>query len=138
MSEAMPLTANDPAAARMPEILRLLHQEYPDVRCELDFRNPLELLVATILSAQCTDERVNKVTPALFARFPDARALAEADTEELEQLIHSTGFFRNKAKNIQSAARRLVPRCGCPSGPSRSAARCSRHRKSPPSRRACR
>lgn len=108
MSEAMPLTANDPAAARMPEILRLLHQEYPDVRCELDFRSPLELLVATILSAQCTDERVNKVTPALFARFPDARALAEADTEELEQLIHSTGFFRNKAKNIQSAARRLV------------------------------
>lgn len=108
MSDPTTLTANDPPAARLPEILRLLHLEYPDVRCELDFANPLQLLVATILSAQCTDERVNKVTPALFARFPNARALAEADSAELESLIHSTGFFRNKAKNIQAAARRLV------------------------------
>ncbi len=108
MSDPTTLTARDPAAARMPEILRLLHAEYPDAHCELDFDGPLQLLVATILSAQCTDERVNKVTPALFARFPDARALAEADTAELEELIHSTGFYRNKAKNIQNAARRLV------------------------------
>jgi endonuclease-3 len=92
----------------MPEILRLLHAEYPDIHCELDFDSPLQLLVATILAAQCTDERVNQVTPGLFARFPDARALAEADSAELEDIIHSTGFFRNKAKNIQNAARRLV------------------------------
>jgi endonuclease-3 len=68
----------------------------------------LELLVATILSAQCTDERVNKVTPALFARYPDAAALAAADRGELEALIHSTGFYRNKAKNIQEACQRIV------------------------------
>ena len=92
----------------MPELLRLLHAEYPDIRCELNFSNPWELLVATILSAQCTDERVNMVTPALFARFPDPKSLAEADREEVESLIRSTGFFRNKAKNIQGAARRLV------------------------------
>lgn len=108
MSDPTTLTAQDPAAARMPEILRLLHVAYPDAHCELDFASPLQLLVATILSAQCTDERVNMVTPALFARYPDARALAEADTAELETMIHSTGFFRNKAKNIQAAARRLV------------------------------
>ena len=92
----------------MPELLRLLHAEYPDIRCELNFSNPWELLVATILSAQCTDERVNMVTPALFARFPDPKSLAEADREEVESLIRSTGFFRNKAKNIPGAARRLV------------------------------
>lgn len=102
------LDAHAPAAARLPEIIRLLHAEYPDATCELDFRNPLELLVATILSAQCTDERVNRVTPALFARFPDAAALAGADSAELEELVRSTGFFRNKAKNIQAAARRMV------------------------------
>lgn len=102
------LTAQSPAAARMPEILRLLHAEYPDAHCELDFDGPLQLLVATILSAQCTDERVNQVTPILFARFPDARALAEADSAEVEEIIYSTGFYRNKAKNIQNAARRLV------------------------------
>ncbi|HXF63563.1 MAG TPA: endonuclease III, partial [Caldilineaceae bacterium] len=108
MTDPRTLTAHDPPAARMPEILRLLHAEYPDAQCELNFSNPLELLVATILSAQCTDERVNQVTPTLFARYPDARALAEADTAELESIIHSTGFYRNKAKNIQNAARRLV------------------------------
>jgi endonuclease-3 len=102
------LTAESPAAARLPELLRLLHAAYPDIRCELNFTNALELLVATILSAQCTDERVNLVTPALFARFPTAHALAEADPQELEELVRSTGFYRNKAKNIQNAARRLV------------------------------
>ncbi len=105
----MTTTALGPTApARMPEILRLLHAEYPDAHCELDFTNALELLVATILSAQCTDERVNQVTPALFARYPDAQALAEADTVELEGLIRSTGFYHNKAKNVQAAARRIV------------------------------
>ena len=102
------LGPNAPAAARMPEILRLLHAEYPDACCELDFSNALELLVATILSAQCTDARVNQVTPALFARYPNVQALAEADTAELESLIRSTGFYHNKAKNIQAAARRIV------------------------------
>ena len=92
----------------MPELLRLLHAEYHDIRCELNFNNPWELLVASILSAQCTDERVYMVTAALFARFPDPMSLAEADREEVESLIRSTGFFRNKAKNIQGAARRLV------------------------------
>jgi endonuclease-3 len=74
----------------------------------LDFKSAWELLVATILSAQCTDQKVNQVTPALFDRFPTPHALAEADIEEVEKMIYSTGFYRNKAKNIQGAARRLV------------------------------
>lgn len=102
------LTAIAPATERISEIIRLLHETYPDIRCELDFSNALELLVATILSAQCTDVRVNLVTPALFARYPTAQAYAEAETSELEEMIRSTGFYRNKAKSIQSAARRLV------------------------------
>ncbi len=81
---------------------------YPEVRCELDFATPFQLLVATILSAQCTDKRVNMVTPALFARFPDAVAMAGAPVAELETLIRSTGFFHNKAKSILGAARMLV------------------------------
>lgn len=101
-----------PAKERLPEILRLLREAHPDARCALDFENSLQLLVATILSAQCTDERVNKVTPVLFARYPTAQALAEADREELEQIIHSTGFYRNKAKNVQTACRRIVSAYG--------------------------
>ena len=83
---------------------RILASTYPDAHCELDFANPYELLVATILSAQCTDERVNKVTPAVFAAYPDPQALAGADRMELENLIRSTGFFRNKAASLQSMA----------------------------------
>lgn len=108
MNDTPALNRNAPAAERLPEILRLLHAEHPDAACALDHRSALELLIATILSAQCTDERVNKVTPALFARYPDAQALAEADRTELEEMIRSTGFYRNKAKNIQEACRRLV------------------------------
>lgn len=108
MSAQPELTPASSAEARIPEILRLLHQEYPGATCELNFKSPLELLVATILSAQCTDERVNKVTPTLFATYPTAQAYAEADIEGLQEAIHSTGFFRNKAKNIQGAARRIV------------------------------
>ncbi len=108
MSQPSALTAASSAEARIPEILRLLHQEYPDATCELDFRSPLELLVATILSAQCTDERVNKVTPALFAAYPTAQAYAEADIEEPQEAVRPTGFFRNKSKNIQGAARHIV------------------------------
>lgn len=102
------LTEIAPAAERMPEIIRLLHAAYPDATCELNFSNAWELLVATVLSAQCTDQKVNQVTPALFARYPTPKALAEADIAELEQMIYSTGFYRNKAKNIQAAARRVV------------------------------
>jgi endonuclease-3 len=102
------LTPSAPAAERMPEIIRVLHETFPDAHCELDFKSAWELLVATILSAQCTDQKVNQVTPALFDRFPTPHALAEADIEEVEKMIYSTGFYRNKAKNIQGAARRLV------------------------------
>jgi len=102
------LTAAAPAAERIGLILTQLRAAYPDACCELDHRNALELLVATILSAQCTDERVNKVTPALFARYPDARAFAAADRGELEEMIHATGFYRNKAKNVQEACARIV------------------------------
>ncbi len=89
-------------------ILEQLEVLYPDATCSLDYESIVQLLVATILSAQCTDERVNKVTPALFARFPDAPALAGADREELENLVRSTGFYRNKAKNIQGACHKIV------------------------------
>jgi endonuclease-3 len=89
-------------------IARKLAQLYPDAHCALDNANPLQLLIATILSAQCTDERVNRVTPALFARYLDAHAFAAADQAELEKMIQSTGFFRNKAKNIIACCRQLV------------------------------
>lgn len=112
MTEEIALDRQSPAAERLPAILRLLHEAYPEARCALDHRNALELLVATILSAQCTDERVNKVTPALFARYPDAQAFAAAERAELEEMIHSTGFFRNKAKNIQEACQRIVAAYG--------------------------
>ena len=98
--------------ARAGEILTRLTAEYPEARCALQHRSPLELLVATILSAQCTDARVNQVTPALFRRCPDARAYAEAGLPELEALIQSTGFFRNKAKALQGLGRALVERHG--------------------------
>ena len=98
--------------ARTVEIIRRLHLEHPDAHCALDHRNAYELLVATILSAQCTDERVNQVTPSLFARYPDARALAAAEQDELEQMIRPTGFFRNKAKSLLGMARAVVERHG--------------------------
>ena len=93
---------------RALEILSRIQHLYPDATCSLDYSTPVQLLVATILSAQCTDERVNKVTPGLFGRFPDAESLANADLTELEELVHSTGFYRNKAKNIQGACRMIV------------------------------
>lgn len=93
---------------RALEILVRLQRLYPEAPCTLNYATPVQLLVATILSAQCTDERVNLVTPELFRRFPDAAAFANADPEEIEKLIRSTGFYRNKAKNIQAACRMLV------------------------------
>ena len=93
-------------------VLAELKALYPDAVCSLNYETTLQLLVATILSAQCTDERVNKVTPALFSRFPNAPALAGGDRHELETLIRSTGFYRNKAKNIQGACHKIVTQFG--------------------------
>lgn len=89
-------------------VVSRLRQAYPDADCALHFATPLQLLVATILSAQCTDVRVNMVTPALFARYPDARAFARADRADLEALIRSTGFYRNKARHIQLACQKIM------------------------------
>ena len=97
-------------AARTREILGILEVQHPNADTELHHRNAFELLVATILSAQSTDQRVNLVTPALFRRYPDARALAAAAPEELEPQIHSTGFFRSKSKSLAGMARVLVER----------------------------
>jgi endonuclease-3 len=94
--------------ARASELLRILRATYPDAHCELDHHGAFQLLIATILSAQCTDVRVNMVTPALFKKYPDAKALAAAKQEDVEDLIRSTGFFRNKAKNLIAAAKALV------------------------------
>jgi endonuclease-3 len=85
-----------------------LGELYPDAHCELDFESPFQLAVATILSAQCTDVRVNKVTPALFERYPDPEAMARASQDEVEELVRTTGFFRNKAKNIRGFSQRVV------------------------------
>lgn len=95
-------------AARTAEIVGRLHAGYPDADCALTYSSPWELLVATILSAQCTDERVNAETPALFARFPSPQSFAEADISEIEELVRRTGFFRNKARAIKESAITLV------------------------------
>ena len=100
------------SSAPIADLVAGLDALYPDAECELDFGSPFQLLVATILSAQCTDKVVNTVTPALFARFADAAALAAADVGEVERLVARTGFFRQKAKNIVATARRLVEEDG--------------------------
>lgn len=97
---------------RAAEILARLHRAYPDSRCSLDYGNPYQLLTATILSAQCTDERVNQVTPALFARYPDVQDMAAARQTDLENMIRSTGFFRNKAKSLLGMSGAIVDRHG--------------------------
>jgi endonuclease-3 len=103
----------DPLAAeRVAAILEILGRTYPDVRCALHHENAWQLLVATILSAQCTDVRVNMVTPALFKKYPTPAKLAKVEPEEVEPLIRSTGFFRNKAKSIVGAARRVMEEFG--------------------------
>jgi endonuclease III len=89
-------------------ILALLDRHYPEAHCTLDFTNPLELLVATVLSAQCTDVRVNQTTPGVFKKYPTARDYAQAPLEELEQAFHPTGFFRQKAKSIQGICQALA------------------------------
>ena len=93
---------------RALEILIRLKKLYPDARCTLNYQTPVQLLVATILAAQCTDARVNQVPPELFRRFPDARAIASAKIGELEEIVRPTGFYRHKAKNIQAACQMIV------------------------------
>jgi endonuclease-3 len=95
---------------RVAKILWTLDETYPDSRCSLDYRTPFQLLIATMLSAQCTDARVNIVTKELFRRAPDARAMAAVSQEEMEDLVRTTGFFRNKAKNVRETAQMLVDR----------------------------
>ena len=93
-------------------VVRALEGQYPEARCELDFTSPFELLVATVLSAQCTDQKVNEVTPGLFARYPNAEALASSDVADVEEAIRPTGFFRQKAATLQGIARNLCDRFG--------------------------
>jgi len=101
-----------PDPVRVQAILDHLREFYPDAKCALDYTTPLQLLVATILSAQCTDERVNLTTPALFAKYPDAAAFANADPKQLEDMIHSTGFFRQKARALREACADIVAKHG--------------------------
>ena len=103
---------SEDTAAYVAEVIARLRAAYPDAHCALDYDTPLQLLVAVILSAQCTDERVNLTTPALFARYPTAEALAAADPAELEQLVRPTGFYRNKARFIRETAARLLAEYG--------------------------
>ncbi len=98
----------DLAPDRVTAILKALDEAYPEVECALTHNSPWELLVATILSAQCTDVRVNMVTPELFRRFPTPQAMAKGTLPQLEELIRTTGFFRNKAKSIQGAGRKII------------------------------
>lgn len=106
------MSPDAPAAERLPAIVERLREAHPDAHCELNYREPWQLLVATIMSAQTTDERVNQVTPVLFARFPDPAALAGASREEVEALIQPTGFFRQKARYVQDTCRRIVEEYG--------------------------
>jgi endonuclease III len=97
---------------RVAQLLEVWPKVYPDAHCELDFKNPLELLIATILSAQCTDKRVNMVTPALFKKYRTAADYAKAPQPELERVIRSTGFFRNKTKSIRAATSTIDKKFG--------------------------
>jgi endonuclease-3 len=108
----MPHETPQAKSARLKKIIAALDRVYPEAHCELDHRSPLELLIATILSAQCTDKRVNIVTRELFKKYRSAADYANAPLAELEQAVKSTGFFRNKSKNIQAAGRKLVEHHG--------------------------
>ena len=101
-----------PQKEKAAEVLRLLRERYPDAHCALDHRNAWQLLCATILAAQCTDERVNMISPALFARFPTPEKMAGATQDELEQMVKTTGFFRNKAKALIAGAQDIVAKHG--------------------------
>jgi len=101
-----------PEAKRVRETIRLLREHYPESRTALEFRSPFEILVATILAAQCTDERVNRITPGLFRKYPAPADFARAKPTELEKDIRTAGFFRNKAKSIIGASRKIVEEFG--------------------------
>jgi len=103
---------SSPSPEHVAEVIARLRAAYPDAHCALDYETPLQLLVAVILSAQCTDERVNLTTPALFARYATAEALAAADPSELEAIVRPTGFYRNKARHIRETAQRLLAEYG--------------------------
>lgn len=100
--------SKDSKIKRAQKIVILLKKYYPNAKCSLDHKNPLQLLIATMLSAQCTDKRVNIVTPALFAKYKDAQEFAAAKVSDLEEMVRTTGFYKNKAKNIKSCAQDLV------------------------------
>jgi endonuclease-3 len=102
------MVADPPIKRQADKVLRRLRRDYPDAECALNYDSPVQLLVATILSAQCTDVRVNLVTKKLFAKYPTAEALSRIPLSRLEQLVKSTGFFRNKAKNIRACCQQLV------------------------------
>jgi endonuclease-3 len=108
----MPRESHAAKAQRVEKLIARFQEIYPDAHCELNYSNPLELLIATILSAQCTDKRVNLVTGQLFRRYGTAADFAQAPTAELEEAIRTTGFFRNKARNIKACCRALVERHG--------------------------
>ncbi|MEI8016717.1 MAG: endonuclease III [Schlesneria sp.] len=108
MAKARSSRSADDKSQRVQRIIRGLRATYPDAICALNHENPFQLLAATILSAQCTDERVNMVTPALFQKYPTPQSLAKAVPEELEEVIRSTGFFRNKAKNLIGMSQAVV------------------------------
>jgi endonuclease-3 len=93
---------------RAAKMYRVLTKSYPNVRCELDFKNPFQLLVATVLSAQCTDKRVNQTTPALFKKYKSIKKMAKADLSDIERLVKSTGFFRAKAKNVKLLSEKIM------------------------------
>jgi endonuclease-3 len=108
----MPREGREERKARAKRIVRALGRAYPDARCALDHESPFQLLVATILSAQCTDKKVNEVTAGLFARYGTPEKLADADPAEIEARVRPTGFYRQKAKSIQAAARDVIERFG--------------------------
>src|SRR5574344_1258972 len=93
---------------QLKTIVEILRTKFPNPQCALTHKNPWELLAATILSAQCTDKRVNLVTPQLFAKFPDAETMAQAPVEAIEELVKSTGFYKNKAKNLKACAEKVT------------------------------
>ena len=108
----MPVESLADKKNRARKIIRLLRKHYPEARCSLDFETTHQLMVATILSAQCTDERVNMVTPELFRKYPDVKSFAEADLAQLEKDVYTTGFYSNKARAIKNSARQLMAEHG--------------------------
>lgn len=113
MKTARPLPRKSPQAkARAKALMEMLYQYYPNPHCELDYETPFQLLIATILSAQCTDVRVNIVTKTLFREYPDAASMAEAPVEELEEIVKPTGFYRNKALSLSTTSKAIMERFG--------------------------